>query len=534
MRQRGESIRNAGGRIAGAGAAGTALVTAPIVALGKKAFDDATDAAELQSAYDAVFKGMTRSMNAWAVATGDKMGRSTQEMQRGAMTLGMLFNQAAPTRKAAAGLSREFAVLAQDLSSFFNTSPEEALEKVRAGLTGEAEPLRAFGVFLTDAAVKAKAAQMGLAKSGKELTEQQKILARAALIKDATAQAHGDVARTFNGTANQIRRSKAAWEELSIAVGTKLLPALTPIIIKLGDLLERFTKLSPSTQRFIMIALAIAAALGPLIAIIGGLVSAIGGIIIVIGGVATALSVGFAAAAGIIGGVILVVAGLIAAGIAIYRNWGPISTFFAALWERIKAIVSAAIVALGTIIMNFTPVGLFIRAFTSVFTYMRSLVPSWSAVGRMMLEGLLSALSPARLVTHVLRLGSAAIKAIKGVLGIKSPSRVFAGIGGHVMEGLQLGLDRGADGPLARIRKAGAELTGALSGSMLLAAPAAAGITPAQAPAAAMGPRVYELHFHLPPGQHDPQAIAEAVRAELERVERADAAAARATFRDDD
>jgi hypothetical protein len=152
----------------------------------------------------------------------------------------------------------------------------------------------------------------------------------------------------------------------------------------------------------------------------------------------------------------------------------------------------------------------------------------------MMLEGLLSALSPMRLIKHIMSLGTRTLTALKKVLDINSPSRKFASIGGYMMEGLQLGLDRGADGPLARIRKAGAELTGALSGSMLLATPAVAGITPAQAPPAAVGPRIFELHFHLPPGQHDPQAIADAVRAELERVDRADAAAARATFRDQD
>jgi hypothetical protein len=473
-------------------------------------------------------------MNAWAVATGDKMGRSTQEMQRGAMTLGMLFNQAAPTRKAAAGLSKEFAVLAQDLSSFFNTSPEEALEKVRAGLTGEAEPLRAFGVFLTDAAVKAKAAQMGLAKSGQELTEQQKILARAALIKDATAQAHGDVAKTFAGTANQIRRSKAAWQELSVAIGTKLLPAITPVITQVANLIERFSKLSPSTQKFILLTILAAAVLGPLIAVIGGVIAAIGGLISVISAVAAALAIGFGAAALIVGGVVLAIGALIAIGVLLYRNWDAIVAFCSAAWTQIKAIVSTAIAALGGVIMSFSPVGLFIRAFTNVYSYLRSLAPSWSSVGRMMLEGLLSALSPARLVMHVLRLGGAAIKAIKGVLGIKSPSRVFAGIGGHMMEGLQLGLDRGADGPLARIRKAGAELTGALSGSMLLATPATAGITFAQAPPASAGPRTYEVHIHLPTGQHDPQAIADAVRDEIERIERANAAAARGTFRDED
>ncbi|MDG6746336.1 SDR family NAD(P)-dependent oxidoreductase, partial [Staphylococcus aureus] len=71
------------------------------------------------------------------------------------------------------------------------TSFDEAIGKIRSGLSGESEPLRDFGVFLTEAAVKAKALELGMIKVGEELTEQGKIMARAILIQEGLADANG-------------------------------------------------------------------------------------------------------------------------------------------------------------------------------------------------------------------------------------------------------------------------------------------------------------------------------------------------------
>src|SRR3546814_20116561 len=93
-------------------------------------------------------------------------------------------------------MSQIFAQLAQDLVSFYNVDTETAIQKLRSGLSGESEPLRDFGVFLTEANVKAKALEMGLTGVGDELTEQAKILARYQLVLEATKNAQGDVARS--------------------------------------------------------------------------------------------------------------------------------------------------------------------------------------------------------------------------------------------------------------------------------------------------------------------------------------------------
>ncbi|MFZ5667188.1 MAG: phage tail tape measure protein [Pseudomonadota bacterium] len=199
-------------------------ITAPMIAIGAYTVNAASDLQELQSAFDYTFGASAATMNAWAESTGNAMGRATSEMKAGALAMGQLFKQAAPTEEAAARLSQRFAALAQDAASFYNTSFDEAIGKIRSGLSGESEPLRDFGVFLTEAAVKAKALELGMIKVGEELTEQGKIMARAILIQEGLADANGDVERTAGSFANRVRALKANIQELAEEIGERFLP----------------------------------------------------------------------------------------------------------------------------------------------------------------------------------------------------------------------------------------------------------------------------------------------------------------------
>lgn len=199
-------------------------ITAPMIALGAYTVNAASDLQELQSAFDYTFGASAATMNAWAESTGNAMGRATSEMKAGALAMGQLFKQAAPTEEAAARLSQRFAALAQDAASFYNTSFDEAIGKIRSGLSGESEPLRDFGVFLTEAAVKAKALELGMIQVGEELTEQGKIMARAILIQEGLSDANGDVERTAGSFANRVRALKANIKELAEEIGERFLP----------------------------------------------------------------------------------------------------------------------------------------------------------------------------------------------------------------------------------------------------------------------------------------------------------------------
>ena len=328
-------FKGMGDRITALGQRMTIGLTAPLGAFGVAAVRAASDAQELQSAFNATFADLSASMNEWAEVTGDALGRSTQEIQRGANAFGLYFNQAAETRAEAARMSQTFTVLAQDLASFHNTSVDDALTALRSGLSGETEPLRRFGVFLNEAAVQAQALEMGLVPVNGRLTDQQKIMARAAIIMEATATAQGDVIRTNDSAANTLRRLSGAWEELKVKLGAQILPLFTPLVEGANQLLTRFGELSPTMQRVVVYAGALAAALGPVLIAVGAIANGIAPLIALIGaggGVFASL----AAAAGPVG---IALAAIAAAGALIYANWDKIGPLLSSLAQQFNAAI---------------------------------------------------------------------------------------------------------------------------------------------------------------------------------------------------
>lgn len=264
-----------GKNLQGIGTKLSIAVTAPLALFARKSIDAARDAEELQSAFNFSFGEMADTMNDFAQTTGDVLGRSTQQLQEQAFTFNQLFKTALDPKQAAE-LSQQFTLLTNDLSSFFNVAEGDALQKLRAGLVGEAEPLRAFGVFLSAAAVEAKAFELGLGDANGELSEQEKILARAAIILDQTADAQGDLIRTQGSFANLQRELNAEIEELAVIVGQELIPPLTELLKFLVEGIQKFRSLDPSVQTNVIRFAALAAAIGPGLIALGSFIRLVG------------------------------------------------------------------------------------------------------------------------------------------------------------------------------------------------------------------------------------------------------------------
>ena len=466
-----------------AGAAASLAVTTPLVAFGRSAFIAAMDAEELRSAFNVTFGKNGAMMEAWAAKTGAAVGRTNVELMQAANTFGIFFNQADPAKSA--GMSQQFAMLAQDLASFYNTDPGTALDKLRSGLTGESEPLRDFGVFMTDAAVKAQALKMGLKPIKGELTEQQKIMARAGLIMARTTAAQGDLARTSGSTANQLRASEAAWQNMSLIVGTQLIPALTPLIQTFTQIIQGFATLSPETRKWIVIIGGIAAVAGPILV----------GVASIAGAIATLAPILAGAGAGVamFVGVWLPLAAVIGyAAYQIYSNWDGISGWFSAKWQAISGAFSTGVAAVKGVI---------------------SALPAFlTNIGKMMMDGLLLAINPLALGVKLIQMAKNGITAFKAYLGIKSPSRLMMEMGGHVATGLGMGLDQGRGQPVRAMGRMAGAVAGA--GAMALAPAAAA---PARAAATQMSK--VEIHVHQQPGE-DANALAERVARLVEQAQR--------------
>ena len=347
LRRAAREMESAGRQISDVGKTLTLGISLPLAAFGAATVKAASDAQEMGSAFRYVFGAAAQDVEAWAKKTGDALGRSTFVLQQQALTFQQLFKQAAPTNQAAAEMSKRFTLLAQDLASFFNVTEDDALQKLRAGLVGEAEPLRAFGVFLTAAAVEAKAFQLGLAATSDELTEQDKIMARAALITEATKDAQGDAARTADSFANRAKALKAALNELQVSLGSALLPAMTKAAEAASAALNAFNQLSPGAQQTALAMAGVALAIGPANIAIGGMVTAAGAATKAVANLsagAGGLKVAMTALTGFLGPGGLIVIGLAAAGAAavlLYRYLKDLRTASAEVTQQTTALSSA-------------------------------------------------------------------------------------------------------------------------------------------------------------------------------------------------
>lgn len=144
----------------------------------------------------------------------------------------------------------------------------------------------------------------------------------------------------------------------------------------------------------------------------------------------------------------LIITGIAVAAYLIYRHWEPIKGFFAGLWTEIKSGFSGGLSGIAGLIVNFSPAGLFYRAFAGVMSYFGIELPGkFSEFGGMIITGLVNGISNALAAAKETVVGVGT--SIKGwfteTLGIQSPSRVFMGYGANISEGAAIGIASQAD-----------------------------------------------------------------------------------------
>jgi TP901 family phage tail tape measure protein len=163
----------------------------------------------------------------------------------------------------------------------------------------------------------------------------------------------------------------------------------------------------------------------------------------------------------------LLITGIALSAYLIYRYWEPIKGFFEGVWNRIKTAFDGGIQEVGRLVLDWSPLGLFYRAFSGVLSWFGVDIPKqFSEFGANMISGLVSGLTSrfAEAKESVMSLGQGARDWFKEKLGINSPSTVFLGLGGNIGEGAALGILRSVPGVQeASNRLASAALAGAIA-----------------------------------------------------------------------
>lgn len=203
--------------------AGTAAAGA-VAAASFKLVQQASNLEESQSKVNTVFKNSAFIVDNFAKTSAASFGITKQAALEAAGTFGNLIQAFGIGEGQAANMSVTLVSLAADLASFNNTPIEEAIMALRSGLSGEAEPLKRFGVAINDVRLKQEALNMGLYDGKGALDITAKTQAAYALILKDTNLAQGDFSRTSEGFANQMRILQASLSDAATEVGLVLLP----------------------------------------------------------------------------------------------------------------------------------------------------------------------------------------------------------------------------------------------------------------------------------------------------------------------
>ncbi|MXR38004.1 phage tail tape measure protein [Craterilacuibacter sinensis] len=343
----------------------------------------------------------------------------------------------------------------------------------------------------------------------------------------------------------------------SSELGSTLRQPLMEVMETTGNVLKSVAEWTKANPELTATLVKIAAVLAAVMVAAGGVMLAVAGIIgpflaarfaMTMFGIQLTSGIGImgklGASLGMVGRVIAFVGrlfllnpiGLVITAIAIgayliWRNWDTLGPKFAALWGAIKQAFASGWEWIKT-------------NASGAFNWFLALPGRFMTLGSQIMQGLVNGITTGlgAVKAAITGAGESTIGWFKQKLGIHSPSRVFAELGGFTMEGLQQGITGGQGGPLGAVMNVAKKLTSAGAGIAIGAASGLAGavtmdtrppISAMRAPVAASAAQPIQITVNPAPGMSE-QQLAMLVAREVERIQRQQAARSRSRLTDKD
>lgn len=216
-----------------------AFAVKKLIDFGKASINLASDLAEVQNVVDVVFGESANTINEFSKTAISQYGLSELAAKRYSSTMGAMLKSMGLSNDAVLGMSQSITALAGDMASFYNLDGDDAFNKIRAGISGETEPLKQLGINMSVANMEAYAMSQGITKSYQSMTQSEQALLRYNYLLSTTADAQGDFARTSDGWANQTRILSEQWKSFSATLGSAFIAVLTPVLKMLNWLVAK-------------------------------------------------------------------------------------------------------------------------------------------------------------------------------------------------------------------------------------------------------------------------------------------------------
>ena len=229
---------------------GITFSIAALVSFGRACVKLGSDLEEVQNVVDVTFGAANKTIEDWAKNAAEQFGLSELAAKQYTSTMGAMLKSMGITGNQLEDMSMQLAGLAGDMASFYNLDSDTAFAKIRAGISGETEPLKQLGINLSVANLEAYALSQGITKSYKAMTQQEQALLRYNYLLKVTADAQGDFARTSDSWANQTRILQLRFESLKATIGQGLINVLTPVIQVINMLVAKLQVAADAFKRF--------------------------------------------------------------------------------------------------------------------------------------------------------------------------------------------------------------------------------------------------------------------------------------------
>lgn len=198
----------------------------------------ASDLAETQNVVDVTFEDSASTINKWAQEAMNAYGITETKAKQYSSTLGAMLKSMGIADDQVLKMSMDMAGLAADMASFYNLDHDTAFEKIRSGISGETEPLKALGINMSVANLNAFALEKGMNKAFDKMSQAEQATLRYQYLLEATKDAQGDFARTGDSFSNEMRKLQTNLDRIKTEFGKGLLGVVTPAISLLNNVLS--------------------------------------------------------------------------------------------------------------------------------------------------------------------------------------------------------------------------------------------------------------------------------------------------------
>lgn len=216
-----------------------ALSVAAITSFSKSCIELGSDLQEVQNVVDVTFGTMSEDVNTFAKNAISQFGLSELSAKQYTSTMGAMLKSMGFASDEVLVMSKNLTGLAGDMASFYNLSGDEAFQKIRAGISGETEPLKQLGINMSVANLEAYALSQGINKAYSSMGQAEQAMLRYNYLLSVTSDAQGDFARTSGSWANQTKILSESFNSVKASIGQGLINVLTPVLKLLNEIIPR-------------------------------------------------------------------------------------------------------------------------------------------------------------------------------------------------------------------------------------------------------------------------------------------------------